>query len=108
MKILINKSHTYYDQIQMQLTLTTQLWFDFIFCASKGLVIHRLQVDEFHWHKLQTKILNIYFEHMLDELVNSQSYQKVTVEKYSVKTYFISLISSSLNKQSIRGFLVIQ
>ena len=57
-KILVNKSHTYYDQIQTQLALTTQSWCDFTFYTSKGLIIHRVQFDEAHWHKLQTKILN--------------------------------------------------
>ena len=72
-KILINKIHTYYDQIQMQLAITTQSWCDFIFYTSKGLIIHRVQFDEAHWHKLQTKILNFYFEYMLDELISCQS-----------------------------------
>ena len=69
-KILVNKSHTYYDQIQMQLALTKQSWCDLIFYTSTGLIIHRLQFDETHWHKLQTKILNLYFEYMLDKLIN--------------------------------------
>ena len=43
-KILVNKSHTYYDQ----LPLTTQSWCDFIFYTSKGLIIHRVQFDEAH------------------------------------------------------------
>ena len=30
-KIHINKSHTYYNRIQMQLALTTQTWCDFVF-----------------------------------------------------------------------------
>ena len=72
-KILLNKSHTYYDQIQMQLALTTQSWCDFIFYTSKGLIIHRVHFDEANWHKLQTKILNFYFEYMLDELISCQS-----------------------------------
>ena len=38
-KIHINKNHTYYDQIQMQLALATQAWWDFVFYTSKGLVI---------------------------------------------------------------------
>ena len=76
-KILVNKSHTYYDQIQMQLALTKQSWCDLIFYTSRGLIIHRLQFDETHWHKLQTKILNFYFEYMLDKLINFQSLWKV-------------------------------
>ena len=64
-KLLINKSHTYYNQIQMQLALTTQSWCDFIFYTSEGLIMHRVQFDEAHWHKLQTKILNFYLEYIL-------------------------------------------
>ena len=33
-KIHINKNHTYYDQIQMQLALTTQAWCDLVFYTS--------------------------------------------------------------------------
>ena len=69
-KILIKKSHTYYDQIQMQLVLTTQSWYDFMFYTSKGLIIHRVQFDEAQWHNLRTKILNFCFEYMLDELIH--------------------------------------
>ena len=72
-KILVNKSHTYCNQIQMHLALTTQSWCDFIFYTSKGLIIHRVHFDEANWHKLQTKILNFYFEYMLDELISCQS-----------------------------------
>ena len=57
----------------MQLTLTTQSWCDSIFHTSKDLVIHRVQLDESGWYKLQTKILAFYFEYMLDELINCQS-----------------------------------
>ena len=41
-KIHINKNHTYYDHIQMQLTLTTQIWRNFVFFKSKGLVIDKV------------------------------------------------------------------
>ena len=47
-KIHINKRHTYYDQIQMQLTLTTQTWWDFVFFKSKGLVIDRVFYNKKH------------------------------------------------------------
>ena len=43
-KILVNKSHTYCDQIQMQLALTAQSWCDFIFYTSKGLIMHRVSL----------------------------------------------------------------
>ena len=68
-KIHINKNHTYYDQIQMQLTLTTQAWCDFVFYASKGVVIDRVFYDKEHWGKLQELILDFYFHCMLDEIV---------------------------------------
>ena len=29
-KVQLNKRHSYYDQIQMQLALTTQIWCDFV------------------------------------------------------------------------------
>ena len=54
----------------MQLALKTQSWFDFIFYTSKSLIILRVQFDEAHWLKMQTKILNFYFEYMLDEQFN--------------------------------------
>lgn len=38
-KIHINKTHTFYDQIQMRLALTAKIWCDFVFCTSNGLVI---------------------------------------------------------------------
>ena len=70
-KIHINKSHTYYDQIQMQLALTTQTWCDFVFYTSKGLVKDRVFHDEEHWGKLQKSILDFYFHYMLDEIVTA-------------------------------------
>ena len=69
-KLLINKSHAYYNQIQMRLAVTTQTWSDFIFYTFKSLIVQRVQFDETHWHKLQAKVLNFYFEYMLDELIN--------------------------------------
>ena len=70
-KIHINKNHTYYDQIQMQLALTTQTWCNFVFYTSKGLVIDRVFYDEEHWGKLQKSILDFYFHYMLDEIVTA-------------------------------------
>ena len=52
-KIHINKNDTYYDQIQMLFTLATQIWCDFLFYTSKGLVIDRVFYDKEHWGKLQ-------------------------------------------------------
>ena len=97
-KILVNKSHTYYDQIQMQLALTKQSWCDLIFYTSRGLIIHRLQFEETHWHKLQT---NFYFKYMLDKLVNFQSLWKVL--KYwkiiSNNPFYVTDLSLSKNKK---------
>ena len=71
-KIHINKNHTYYDQIQMQLDLTTQTWCDFVFYTSKGLIIDRVFYDEEeHWGKLQKSILDFYFHYMLGEIVTA-------------------------------------
>ena len=52
-KIHINKNDTYYDQIQMKFTLATQIWCDFLFYTSKGLVIDRFFYDKEYWGKLQ-------------------------------------------------------
>ena len=38
-KIHINKTHAFYDQIQMQLALTAKIWCDFVLYTSNGLVI---------------------------------------------------------------------
>ena len=35
-KIHIDKNHTYYDQIQMQLALSTQTWCDFVFMHQRS------------------------------------------------------------------------
>ena len=61
-QIFVNKSVTYCDQIQIQLAVTAKSWCDFMFSTSKGLIIHRVQFHEEHWHKLQTKILDFYFK----------------------------------------------
>ena len=70
-KIHINKNHTYYDQIQMQLALTTQTSRDFVFYTSKGLVIDRFFYDKEHWGKLEKSILAVYFYYMSDEIVTA-------------------------------------
>ena len=38
-KITLNRDHSYYDQVQMQIALSTQTWCDFILYTSKGMVI---------------------------------------------------------------------
>ena len=68
-KVKINKEHSYYKQIQMQLALTTQTWCDFICYTSKGLVIDRVNYDESFWSSLREDVLKFYFDYMLDEIV---------------------------------------
>ena len=69
--ITINKNHAYYKQIQMQLSMTTQTWCDFIFYTSKGMVIDRIQYDKSFWEILQNKVVNFYFNYMLPEIVET-------------------------------------
>ena len=107
-KILVNKSHTYYDQIHMQLALTIQSWCDFIFYTSKGLIIHRVQFDEADLRKLQTKTMNFYFECMLDKLISCQSSWKVLEywKIFSNNPFYVTDLSPPEKNQKTRGFLV--
>ena len=57
-KIENNKEHTYFDQIEMQLAITTRIWPDFIFYTSKGMVIDRVIFGENHWKNFRENILN--------------------------------------------------
>ena len=52
----------------MQLALTTQSWCDFVLYTNKGIVIDRVRYNEQYWFKLQDKLLNFYFNFLLDEL----------------------------------------
>lgn len=70
--IHINKNHTYYNQVQMQLALTCQTWCDFVFYTSKGMVIDRVQFDAVYWEKLQSSILSFYFKYVLPEIVSKE------------------------------------
>ena len=45
-EITIRKTHSYYDQIQMQLALTCQSFCDFIFYTNKGIVINQVEFDK--------------------------------------------------------------
>ena len=38
----LNKNHSYYNQVQMQLAITCQTWCDFVLYTSKGLIIDRV------------------------------------------------------------------
>ena len=68
-KVQLNKRHSYYDQIQMQLALTTQTCCDFVVYTSKCLVIDRIRFDKDYWEELVPKMLNFYFTHILDQLI---------------------------------------
>ena len=74
-KVQLNKRHSYYDHIQMQLALTTQTWCDFVFYTSKGLVIDRIRFDKDYWEELVLKILNFYFTYMFDQLIEKSKKQ---------------------------------
>ena len=67
----INKSHTDYDQIQIQVALTRKTWCGFVFYTSKDLVIGRIFYDKEHWGKLQKSVLDFYFYYMKDEIVTA-------------------------------------
>lgn len=67
-QLKININHTYYDQVQMQLALTTQTWCDFVLYTAKGMVIDRVQFDEKHWDSLRTKVKRFYFDYLLNEI----------------------------------------
>ena len=69
--------HSYYDQVQMQLALTTQSWCDFIFYTNKGMVIDRIRYDESHWVALREKLLKFYFDFLLDEYILVESLSSV-------------------------------
>lgn len=69
----INKNHSYYNQVQMQLALTCQTWCDFVLYTSKGMIIDRVNFDAQYWETLQTKILDFYFKFMLPEILDSEN-----------------------------------
>ena len=69
-KLCLRKDHSYYDQVQMQLALTTKSWCDFIFFTLKGMVIDRVRFNPEHWATLRNKILNFYFMYKLDALLS--------------------------------------
>ena len=52
----------------MQLALTTQSWCDFVLYTNKGIVIDRVRYNEQYWFKLRDKLLNFYFNFLLEEL----------------------------------------
>ena len=68
-KLRINRDHSYYKQIQMQLALTTQTWCDFILYTSKGLIIDRVPFDKQYWSRLHAHVMGFYFDYMLDEII---------------------------------------
>ena len=67
--ITINKQHSYYDQVVMQMALTGTTWCDFVVYSKKGIVIDRVRYDHEHWLILQKKIYDFYFNYYLPSLV---------------------------------------
>ena len=59
-KIFVNKSHTYYDQIQMQLAVTTQSWCHFIFCTS--FLVFSGSIIKDQWEKWINKISSLHLK----------------------------------------------
>ena len=68
-EITIRKTHSYYDQIQMQLALTCQSFCDFIFYTNKGMVIDLVEFDECAWNTLSKRVLKFYFNCLLDNFI---------------------------------------
>lgn len=68
-KITICKSHSYYDQIQMQLALTCQTFCDFIFYTNKGMVIDRVNFDKSSWDEISERVLKFYFGNLLEKFL---------------------------------------
>ena len=56
----------------MQLALTTQTWCDFVFYASKELVIDRVFYDKEHWGKLQKSIMKLLQHKITYSLTHNQ------------------------------------
>ena len=65
----IYKTHSYHDQIQMQLALTCQSFCDFIFYAIKGMVIDQVEFVESAWNKLIERVLKLYFNYLLHKFI---------------------------------------
>ena len=68
-KITICKTHSYYDQIQMQLALTCQSFCDFTFYTNEGMVIDLVEFDESAWNTLSKRVLKFYFYYLLDNFI---------------------------------------
>ena len=71
-KITICKTHSYYDQIHRQLTLTCQSFCDSIFYTNKGMVIDQVEFDESAWKKFSERVLKFYFNYLLDNFILSE------------------------------------
>ena len=72
-KLSLKKDHPYYDQVQMQLAITTRSWCDFIFYTLKGMAIDRVKFDPEHWDVLKNKIKTFYFRYLLNAYVNDSA-----------------------------------
>ena len=71
-KITLNRDHSYYDQVQMQIALSTQTWCDFIIYIFKGMAIDRIPFNSVHWENLKCNILKFYFTYMLPFITEKQ------------------------------------
>ena len=61
----INKNHSYYDQITMQMALTGTKWCDFVVYTKKGMAIDRVYFNQNDWNELIQNIYTYYFLHYL-------------------------------------------
>ena len=51
-KVVLNRSHPYFTQIQMQLAITERAWCDFYVYNPRGSVTERIFLDEKFWEKV--------------------------------------------------------
>ena len=70
----LKETHSYYDQVQMQLGVTSQSWCDFVLYTKKGLVIDRVRYNPDHWLPLREKLTEFYFNFLLDEFISVDSH----------------------------------
>ena len=68
-KKIICKTHSYYEQIQMQLALICQSFCNFIFYKNKGMLVDRVEFDESARNKLSERVLKFYFNYLFDNFI---------------------------------------
>lgn len=61
----LQRNHSYYYQIQGQLGICGLKWCDFVCFFQKGLIIERIQFDEYFWKTMITKLTTYYQEHIM-------------------------------------------